>query len=583
MEKRKENNKRKLALILLLLGALVLLSINLGSSYKLYCLTDGQVLPPNSDNPRYVCNSDQCINICTTDSGFPGVNPASCNGIGTCQTLGGGSTELDITPPTLNVNSPANNEVYGSSGVLFNLNFDEPSSVYYKDNNDERRGFKRICSNCASSYLGNIRLSDGQNNITIRVEDSRGNPTEQTFVFYVDSKEPRIRGTEPRRDFASGDFSVEFDEDNPKELVLHYGVNSDMRSANVDLENKCYLERRSRNCEISVDLSDFDNSNIEYYFEIEDIAGNKDMSDSEELRVDYSKPVINNLEFYFDERSNYLRLNFTESNVDEITYIDLNDPRGRERSLCRRAENGVCEEKVRLDDGHHELRVRVFDEAGNMAEETITFISDLDEPKIKKTEPRRGYASGDFFVEFDEENPKELKLHYGVEGDMRISNVEIDSSCQMGRRSMECNVLGVDLSDFNEQEIKYYFSLNDIYDKVDVSRENELEVDTVFPVLNNPDSYWVQGTGRESNEIFFNFDITEQNFEEVLYSYTDERGRLRERTICSRLDKEDRDDVRGLCNEDERFREGSYELNIQIIDEAGNSIGFPISFTIEDN
>jgi len=558
----KKNYNGKIALALLLVGVMFLISINFSSSYKLYCLTDGDALPPNSDSPRYVCEHDLC-QICATDNDFP-ASINSCKNAGPCQSLGGGA-ELDVTPPILNVNSPVNGEVYPSTSVLFYLNFNEPSSVFYKDNKDPRGTWKRICSNCDSSYSNKIRLSEGENNVSIRIEDRRGNPSEESFVFSIDSKAPKLGKSEPRNGFASGKFSVEFDEANPEELTLHYGNSqTGMRQANVDIGTKCIEDRGKNVCEIEVNLADFDNQNIGYYFEIVDVAGSVDTTSLVELKVDYSKPIINNFEFYFDERANYLKIDFTETNLDEITYIDSKNPRGRENKLCNRADTGICDVKVRLDDGEHEIKVMVFDEAGNSAEETITFRSDLKEPKIKKVEPRKGFASGDFYVEFDEANPVSLVLKYGVQGDIRSYEVNIASLCQIGKRNYECNVDGIDLSDFDGEEISYWFELSDIYNKKDISREYSLEVDTTFPVLNNPNSFWEQGTNRESKYIYFNFEITEQNFEDISYIDYSERS-PRWKRLCTRL-KED------TCEVKKSFVRGEHEVDVQIMDEAGNAI-----------
>ena len=106
------------------------------------------------------------------------------------------------------------------------------------------------------------------------------------------------------------------------------------------------------------------------------------------------------------------------------------------------------------------------------------------------------------------------------------------------------------------------------------SKTNDLEVDTTFPVLNNPGSFWMQGNASEGDDkyIFFNFSITEKNFDEVLYiDYSDSMPRWKR--LCSNLDKENKEDIAGICERKKSFKKEEYHsVDIQIVDEAGNAI-----------
>ena len=95
-----------------------------------------------------------------------------------------------------------------------------------------------------------------------------------------------------------------------------------------------------------------------------------------------------------------------------------------------------------------------------------------------------------------------------------------------------------------------------------------MDVDTVAPILNNPDSFWEQ----DGRNVYFAFNVTEENFDEANYLDLND-DRARERRLCSRL----RD---GVCEGRASFRSGSYELLIKILDDAGNSIEEFIEFTV---
>jgi len=562
IEKNTEKKRIVLVIGILLMG---IFAISAVSAYKNLCLTYGQSLPNG-----YTCFHDQCINICVTDNNFP-TNPGFCDDLGSCIFLEGGA-EVDGEAPVLTVNSPLEGFIYNSRSVLFDLEFSEPSSIYYKDNNDDG-SWKRICSNCEDSYSKGIIFPDGENNVSIRATDRNGNSAEATKTFSVDSQDPRILRTSPKSGFANGTFTVEFDEANPKQLVLNYGnLGTGYQQKSLDLNLECFEDGSTTACSTNVNLAPYDNQDIEYWFELTDIADSMDSSSVIMLKVDNTNPVIHALEYRNEKGITHIIVNFTEINLEVITYIDLDDPRGREGNLCKKVDS-VCDGKLRLEDGDHEIVVKIYDLAGNMAEDTISFFSDSKDPKIKKVEPKRGFANGDFYIEFDEENPVELLLKYGTFSDMRTHNVFL-GTCVLGKKNYECDVLGINLNDFDGEKIEYYFELTDRVGNKDTSKTNDLEVDTTFPVLNNPGSFWMQGNASEGDDkyIFFNFSITEKNFDEVLYiDYSDSMPRWKR--LCSNLDKENKEDIAGICERKKSFKKEEYHsVDIQIVDEAGNAI-----------
>ena len=73
--------------------------------------------------------------------------------------------------------------------------------------------------------------------------------------------------------------------------------------------------------------------------------------------------------------------------------------------------------------------------------------------------------------------------------------------------------------------------------------------------------------------VYFSINITEENLDEVVYTYIDKKGKEKEKRLCSKLKD-------GLCEKRVSFKDGTYDLTIQIINEAGNSVGIPASFEI---
>jgi len=271
--------------------------------------------------------------------------------------------------------------------------------------------------------------------------------------------------------------------------------------------------------------------------------------------------------------SRYVLFDIESNEPATMKYLDNINGRGRWKTLCSR-----CDEYDRsrsLRDGLQDITIKATDINGNSINITRQFSIDSKKPRIYRTAPKKGFADGMFQVQFKEENPTSLKLYYGIFGDMREKNIALENPavCYEYKKKTYCDT-SVDLNDFDGKIIKYWFELEDIAGTVDESKTKELEVDTTFPVLNNPGSFWEQGDGRYNKYIYFTFNVTEKNFDEITYiDYFDIRAR--ERRLCSRLNN------KGVCEKRKSFRKGDHVVDIKIIDEAGNDISTErIEFTV---
>jgi len=554
-------------------------SITLG--YADGCLTNGDKLEDVFGNLNYECSGTLCkVCVLMTEGGNWTTNFGKCNGLPQCGFNSGesnGEIELDVEPPVLTINNPIQDHVYDSRKVLLDLEVNEKADIYYTNLNNGRGRWIRVCSNCVS-YSRKRGFDEGLNNLSFRVTDVVGNTAFFNVSFIIDSRDPRIKKTSPTGGFVNTIFEIEFEEENPVSLELHYGNNqTGFRTEALDLELDCQEDEKRperKVCQKDVDLTDYDGQDIEYWFVITDVAGSTDESRPYVLSVDDTDPVINNLGSFYtiDGRYVYFSINITEINFDEVGYSYIDD-RGRlkEKRLCSRLKEGICEKRVSFRDGEHDLTVYVIDEAGNNIGVSTNFFTDSKAPKIKKTLPRRGYANGDFYVEFQEENPTELTLYYGNENSLREYPVDIESECESikGRSDKQVCEVSVSLTEYDGQEIEYWFNITDIVNNTGYSRHYYLDVDTTFPVINNPNSFY-EVNGRY---VYFSINITEENLDEVTYMYIDDRDREKERRLCTRL----RD---GFCEKRVSFIDGEYDLTIKVIDDAGNSIGVPASFEI---
>ena len=355
-------NKFFIVGILVLLGSTLFLSFVGANGYMRLCLNRGQSIP-NSTNPVYTCNHDLCM-ICVNENYYPAA-PYRCNDISGCSPFGNGS--IDTQSPNLSVYSPAQNAIYTERSIMLDLAVNEETDIYYYDNIEDRGMWTRVCTDCLG-YSRERSFDEGLNNLTFKAVDAVGNEAFVNRAFFVDSKKPKIKKTEPRSGFASGEFYVEIQEANPSSLVLHYGdANPGMRTAEVDLETCEDIKGNSQKkaCNIFVPLIDYDGQEIEYWFNVTDIAGNSDESKHLSLDVDTTAPVLDYFNYIIDGRYVTFNMSITEENFDVVEYFDNSEARPRWRNLCSRLRDGWCVKKKSFSVGLHFINIQITDEAGN--------------------------------------------------------------------------------------------------------------------------------------------------------------------------------------------------------------------------
>lgn len=289
----------------------------------------------------------------------------------------GGNTSLDAEAPTLTTRSPEQNGLFTEKSILLDLEMNEEGSIYYRDNLNGNGDWKKLCSDC-SDYYRTKSFVEGKNNITFKAVDVVDNEAFVNRSFFIDSKKPKIKKTEPKSRFANGFFEVEIQEENPTSLVLNYGnfINN-YQTEDVSLKDCTPIKGNSNKFLCEVDIRDkiktYEGQQIEYWFVLEDIAGNTDESKHIILDVDTTPPKINSLEYPINGKYVYFSLDITEDNFDEAGYTEIVKGKDKYTKLCSRLKNGLCEARKSFSKGHHVLDIQITDEAGNSIAERIEF------------------------------------------------------------------------------------------------------------------------------------------------------------------------------------------------------------------
>jgi len=349
------------------------------SGYVYLCLGDGESISitpstysSHSVDYRMVCGNGKCTAHLNSGSGYVGICvqqfseglyyppalPSKCSG--GCQSTSPGTVK-NLTLTT--VWPFENGGSYTKQNFLLDVSTNQIASIDFIDN---VAGTQRtLCPNC-NSYKRSTTFRDGFNNVTIRAVVG-DHIREKTVSFFIDNRKPVISKTFPLPNkYASGKFTVVYDEANLRKVKLKYG-----NGAEVVLQG-C-ASGRKQNCSVDIDLSGYENQQITYWFEIKDVVNNLVIGRQVRVNVDETNPRI--ISFTHPEAKGYVSFNMTieERNFYKVEYLDNSDIRPMWKTVCSSLKNGNCFKKIFFRAGEHDLTVRVSDKAGNYAFDEAMF------------------------------------------------------------------------------------------------------------------------------------------------------------------------------------------------------------------
>jgi len=174
---------------------------------------------------------------------------------------------------------------------------------------------ENLCMHC--NYLKKMMFfKDGWNDIMIKSAVA-GEVESERISFFVDTKKPRIIKTWPLQgEFANGEFKVSYEENNLEKVELSYGEKDSINVIGINCESG------KKECSTEVDLSFYEGKTIYFWFTITDIANNHVNSSKTKVYVDNQKPVINSLNYSFENGMYNVILNISEDNFYRVIYLD---------------------------------------------------------------------------------------------------------------------------------------------------------------------------------------------------------------------------------------------------------------------
>lgn len=332
----------------------------------------------NASTKKSCSNDNLCTNTTTFSCLNPGTVQSSCKTTAnqTCIscTFGCNNQTLLCKPaPVITVYSPLSTN-YNITKIPFNLTIGNNtfSEVSYIDWNQIKPKFISLCKNCKEYGLNKAvtkSLKNGLHNLTFMAVNESIVIT-KNITFLIDSESPKISSTFPKsKSFTNGsNFYVEYTEDNCKSLGVIVN-NIPVSGINSSCSSGKNIERF-----VNLNLNSYNNQEIEYQFIIKDKSNNSAESKKTKVKVDTTKPVINSFVNITNGKKVTFTLNITELNFEEVSYIDYSDSKPKEKTLCSKLKDGICNSSKTLKTGNHDITISVLDKAGNMIQRNTKFV-----------------------------------------------------------------------------------------------------------------------------------------------------------------------------------------------------------------
>ncbi len=276
--------------------------------------------------------------------------------------------DIVVELPLLIVYSP-NESIYNSTRVKLNMTTNNTvERITYVDHLSNRPRERDLCRNCDEYGYSRKRTKifrDGEHSVTFKAVGDLGSFTEVIRTFFIDSKKPKIKKTLPKNNgYTNGSFLILWEEKNMEEIRLHYDELELIRTdCPIDVNEK------TQTCEFMPILNGFDGEKIEYWFEIKDIANNKDKSKVREVNVDLTSPEITKLNYTINRRR--VKFDIEVSEEVKLEYLDRENSTPRWRNLCNNCDSYNKKKTFRV--GEHDLLIRATDKAMNSDIENINF------------------------------------------------------------------------------------------------------------------------------------------------------------------------------------------------------------------
>lgn len=259
-----------------------------------------------------------------------------------------------------------------------------------------------------------------------------------------------------------------------------------------------------------------------------------------------------------------MRLDLKVNERADIYFIDYLSGKTKYNQICRGC---LSYNRTRgFKEGWNNITFKAVDAIGNTAYKNISFLIDSKKPRISKSTPSAGFASGNFEVKFQELNPTKLVLYYG-NNTLGFKNHTVNiADCMLNKTDQYTCSFFLDISSMDKKSIVYYYNITDIAGSTVQNKPTKITVDTVDPIINNITQI------KSGRSLTLTLNVTEANFGSAQY-IDNSAFRPKWTTFCSSLRN-------GECKKTLSLSSGFHSIDIRVEDKAGNFASRHLEVTI---
>ncbi|MDD5178155.1 MAG: hypothetical protein PHT54_02645 [Candidatus Nanoarchaeia archaeon] len=265
---------------------------------------------------------------------------------------------IDPTSTTITIFSPEEGTLNSKRQSIDILLSEQVAKLEYMDDGIDGK-YKLLCKNCIE-YNKTKTFKEGSHILKIMATNYAGSNTTEEVSFFIDSVKPKISQVEPKKGFGDGLFKVRYTEENPVDVKLTYEQDGVIKT---ETKTDC---PGGKNQICIFDVNNIGQGEVNFTFEITDIAGFKAVSKKATANIDTIAPLMSvsspqNGKVY----SNKVQFSIATNEASDIYY---KDGKARTPRWTRIASKATAYDKlVNFKDGNHEVEFKAVDPAGNTA------------------------------------------------------------------------------------------------------------------------------------------------------------------------------------------------------------------------
>ena len=292
---------------------------------------------------------------------------------------------VDTVAPTLTIAHPAPGSTHGSSAVEFSVQYSDDQALDLTSLKIAVDGTAVPFTETATTATGTVTLADGNHTLTASIKDKAGNAATASSTFSVDTTAPNIHISQPAPGTIQNTASVQ--------VQVQYGDNENINTGSFKLaidgvDQTSFFTVTATGATASL-AGPFAEGSHTITAQIADQTGNLGQTSSSFV-VDTIKPVLTIVAPVgaINSTSPSALAQYSDSGTGIDTssvhvFVDGSDVTAG-FSVGNASVTGTL---AGLNEGTHQFRVKVADRAGNVADQTVSFLVDITLPAISFATP----------------------------------------------------------------------------------------------------------------------------------------------------------------------------------------------------